>query len=196
MSKAPKRPASEILPIAQSLVKMLAPHCEKIELAGSLRRQSKEVADIELVAIPKIEAVEIPVPGDLFGEKKSAQANRLWEALDKLLDGKYIRAGEKYRAFVCPGQAINVDLFTADQGNWGLIYLIRTGSAEFSQYVVTALGKNYRPSFEGWVRLAPENGPRFWGDDEKRTMPKLPTPTEEAVFEYAKLQYREPWQRT
>ena len=51
------------------------------------------------------------------------------------MQGKYksnpfIKAGERYIQFKYKNEQI--DLFLALEDNWGLIYLIRTGSAEFS----------------------------------------------------------------
>ncbi len=43
------------LEIAERTKKLLAPYCERIEIAGSIRRKKPEVKDIELVAIPKLE---------------------------------------------------------------------------------------------------------------------------------------------
>ncbi|GAH73129.1 unnamed protein product, partial [marine sediment metagenome] len=39
--------------IAENLKSLLAPVCEKIEVAGSIRRQKPDVGDIELLCIPK-----------------------------------------------------------------------------------------------------------------------------------------------
>jgi len=39
--------------IAQIVKSELSPHCERIEIAGSIRRGKPEVKDIEIVAIPK-----------------------------------------------------------------------------------------------------------------------------------------------
>ncbi len=41
------------LEIAEKTKELLAPYCERIEIAGSIRRKKPEVKDIELVAIPK-----------------------------------------------------------------------------------------------------------------------------------------------
>jgi DNA polymerase/3'-5' exonuclease PolX len=43
----------EALKIAQETVELLRPHCERIEIAGSIRREKPEPNDIEIVAIPK-----------------------------------------------------------------------------------------------------------------------------------------------
>lgn len=39
--------------LAQQLVVDLEPACERIEVAGSIRRQRSQVKDIELVVIPR-----------------------------------------------------------------------------------------------------------------------------------------------
>lgn len=186
MSSGDKRPIAEVLPLAEALLEQLRPFCERLELAGSLRRKVKLVGDIELVAIPKRRP-------DLFGQP--GQASLLWEKLDSLVGREYFRAGEKYRAFEWKNAAekIKVDLFTAEPENFGLIYLIRTGSADFSHHVVKKLADVCYPSHGGWVRRAP--GRWDWSDKEKDGFEKIETPTEEKVFEYARIPYRTPEQR-
>ena len=44
---------SKAILIAEKVKAELAPHCERIEIAGSLRRKKEFVGDIEIVAIPK-----------------------------------------------------------------------------------------------------------------------------------------------
>ena len=39
--------------IAERIKSELAPHCDRIEIAGSIRRKKPEVKDIEIVCIPK-----------------------------------------------------------------------------------------------------------------------------------------------
>ena len=43
----------QALEIAEKTKALLAPHCERIEIAGSIRRLKPFVKDIEIVAIPK-----------------------------------------------------------------------------------------------------------------------------------------------
>ena len=38
---------------ADRIVEILAPHCDRIEIAGSIRRQKPTIGDIEVVCIPK-----------------------------------------------------------------------------------------------------------------------------------------------
>jgi DNA polymerase/3'-5' exonuclease PolX len=49
--------------IAERVKAELAPYCERIEIAGSVRRRKPQVKDIELVAIPR------QVTADRFGDE-------------------------------------------------------------------------------------------------------------------------------
>lgn len=118
--------------IANRILKQLAPHCWRIEIAGSIRREKAEVGDIEIVCIPKMERV------GLFGEMERVvgfglEVNR-WEHLKGHVSDKYIQR-------LLP-EGVKLDLFTATAGNWGLILAIRTGSADFSHNVLA----------KGWVK--------------------------------------------
>lgn len=205
-----RRPLRVLSSVAEHLARILAPACARIEVAGSIRRLRPEVADIELVAIPKIESYVKPVPG-LFGEDQGEEAehNFLWAALEGLGDRvQWIRRGEKARAFWYPleegGGQVQVDLYTACPENWGLILLIRTGSDKFSRDIVTRLARARRPSFEGWVRDASRTPPKNitpqgmpeWSDAEKARMHVLPTPEESDVFRLALCGQVEPANRS
>lgn len=52
--------------VAEEIRRWMAPHCEKVEVAGSTRRRKPEIGDIEIVAVPKW--VLEPNPADLFGD--------------------------------------------------------------------------------------------------------------------------------
>jgi hypothetical protein len=56
--------------IAAAIVPDLAPSCERIQVAVSVRRRKEVVGDIEVVAIPRY------APAGLFGD---CTANLLWE---------------------------------------------------------------------------------------------------------------------
>lgn len=126
MSTTTKTPYVAVLPVAQRLLAALAPYCERIELAGSIRRQKPLVGDIELVAIPRR-------PRDLLGEPIPGPT-----ALDRFLDERavqFTKRGEKYQQFAYG--SYTVDLFLATPDTWGSIFTIRTGSADFSHWLVT-----------------------------------------------------------
>ena len=47
------RSGSEVIRLANNLVKSLKPYCKRIEIAGSIRRKVKKPVDIDLIVIPK-----------------------------------------------------------------------------------------------------------------------------------------------
>ena len=105
------------LPIAERTMADLAPHCDRIAIAGSIRRKKAVVGDIELVAIPK------PFEIGLFENGIAAIVNR-WKKVKGELPCKYTQR-------ILP-EGIKLDLFFATPDNWGYIYAMRTGSRNFS----------------------------------------------------------------
>lgn len=108
-------------------MEQLRPFCDRIEIAGSIRRNKPEVKDIEIVAIPK------PYEVGLFESGIATVVNR-WEKVKGELPCKYTQR-------ILP-EGIKLDLFFAERGNWGLIFAIRTGSADYSHKVLAT----------GWVK--------------------------------------------
>jgi DNA polymerase/3'-5' exonuclease PolX len=151
VAPAPKTrfPLRHAARLAEDLAFALSPACERIAVAGSVRRASPDVADIEIVAAPRF----APSP-DLFGG--GAPRNLLWEALDAK-GASYERAGDKYRRFVWRGTP--VDLFTCRPGNFGWILVMRTGSAAFSRHMAVRLNAAGYTSSEGWVARTGAPGP-------------------------------------
>jgi DNA polymerase/3'-5' exonuclease PolX len=125
--------------LAVTLMAPLSPACVRLEVAGSLRREKPDVKDIELVAIPRVE-----VETDLFGEPAGGRS-LLDTALDRCVaegvlawDTNVKRNGPRYKRFsrVC-GVNIVLDLFVAEEANWGNVFAIRTGNGDFSKALVT-----------------------------------------------------------
>ena len=107
--------------IADKYVEILKPYCLRIEIAGSIRREKPEVKDIEIVAIP----------GNI--ESFAREVNKLQKVKGEPT-GKYTQR-------ILP-EGISLDLFIANEKNWGLIFAIRTGSANFSHKTLAC----------GWVK--------------------------------------------
>lgn len=112
--------------IATELAKLLRPACARIEIAGSLRRERAQVGDIELVAIPRCAV-------NLFG---NAGQELLTPAVARIAVGGYSKDGDKFKQFRY--RDMQVDLFITTAPRWGINYTLRTGSAEFSHWLVTA----------------------------------------------------------
>src|SRR3990172_5766083 len=89
--------------ILDRLTKELMPGCERIEIAGSVRRGKPEVKDLEIVAIPKVVSIK-----DLFGKETAAYS--LLDVELRRLDLHQLKGGEKYKQIALP-EGINLDLF-------------------------------------------------------------------------------------
>ena len=123
--------------IAERIRALLAPHCDRIEIAGSIRRRKADVGDIELVCIPARVS-----PPDLFGREHPARAGGFIDAargIGRICKG-CLRTG-KYMQFRTM-EGVAVDLFTAHAENWGLVLAVRTGSFDFSYHCLA----------KGWSR--------------------------------------------
>lgn len=132
MSKGDKIPYRAALETAQALETALSFTCERTLIVGSLRRRKSEVGDLELVVMPKLEAVT-----DMFGEVVS-QRSLLDDILTDIAPQR-TKDGERYKQFVWGGMP--VDLFIASRETWGCIATIRTGSADFTHWLVTPRNK-------------------------------------------------------
>lgn len=166
--------------IAQALVAQMRPHCERIQIAGSIRRQKPTVGDIEIVAIPRWEPR--PDPSSLFGE--DVQANALYADWAQTAGIEWLKGckpeGKWWQGLTPDGPQL--DLFLVNERNWGNQLLIRTGCAEFSQAVVTHAADYGFPFRDGYVL--------------GRDFRQLEMPTERDVFELLGLEYVEPEART
>ena len=164
---------------ADVLVELLEPVCERVEIAGSIRRKSSYVNDIEIVAIPKPDV-------NLFGEKFYSPSD-IYKALgDDLPDPPpFEKKGVYYARFKFFG--INTDLFITTPEKWGCIYLIRTGSADFARRLMTK-------KWQGGVcpdDLYFQDG-RLWSTEQSDP---LDTPEEEDVFRFLGIPWAEPERR-
>lgn len=132
--------------IAQALVEKLAPHAERIAIAGSIRRRRPDVGDIDLVAIPKLEQVttglfstETQRPRDsrlavefcgLLG-KIECRGDSIIRGEVPLTNAFHLRErglGELVGVSTTPAN-IGVDLYLCTPETWATTLLIRTGSA-------------------------------------------------------------------
>lgn len=152
MSTHPPRPLAEMRAVAERLVAELAPFCERIEIAGSIRRQKAQCADIEIVCAPRYGTARklcelLPRHDvDLVDQHTREQLDRgRW--LPRLDKNGRPALGERYKRLLVGGPegGIPLDLFTvAPPASFAVIFLIRTGSAEFAKAMVTQQSKGGR----------------------------------------------------
>lgn len=135
--------------IAGELRELLAPGCARIAIAGSIRRQKPEVHDIELVAVPRIEAID---NGSLWGG--TVDVDRLEERVSALRTSGQLalrdvvlhrangttevshRDGPRFKALVY--RRLPVDLFIVrPPAEWGVEFALRTGPGDWNTRLVT-----------------------------------------------------------
>lgn len=181
--------------IAEKLVESARPFCARAEIAGSIRRCKPEVKDIEIVVVPKMEKVRTEET-DLFETHvKIVAANVLhsqWAMADtcpitwikpsatEIIKWSPKPDGKYWRGYL-PEQDIKIDLFLSRPDNWGMIYLMRTGSAEFNVWLFTH---------------AMKMGCRAAGGYLTRKGQKLTTPEEGDVFRHLRLGFVSPEERS
>lgn len=121
-------PYATALAKAHELERLIAPACERLLIAGSLRRRKAFIGDLEFVVIPRT-TPEV----DMFGQEvghHSLLDDRLSE-----LAVVYSKNGPKYRQFAWAG--MTCDLFICSPATWAVNATLRTGCAEFSHWLVT-----------------------------------------------------------
>jgi len=129
--------------IADEVIKRLSPYCQKIEVAGSIRRRKPQVRDIDLVLFPKD-------PWNFHGE------------LMKL--GQLKMSGKKILRVMVG--SVQVDIYVADEATWATLLLIRTGSKENNLRLCSRakdMGWHLAASGDG---LFDDTGQRIAGDSE------------------------------
>lgn len=167
MSTIEKRyPYAEAYKIALKVLEQLRPFCSRIEIAGSIRRKKADCGDVEIVAIPK------PYEIGLFQNGIANVVNQ-WEKVRGELPCKYTQR-------ILPS-GIKLDLFFAEEENWGLKFAIRTGSADYS----------YKILAKGWVRQGFKSDEGYlFKDGEKYEIRE-----EEDLFKLIGVPYVEPENR-
>lgn len=182
-----KYPRSLACAVARELVAALEPACERLILAGSLRRRRPEVGDIELLYIPR-HGLATP-PGELLPRLCNLADLAIGElrqrgvlAVRPNVNGSAI-FGELNKLMIHVASGIPVDLFAASAETWFNYLVCRTGSAETNIRICRAAkarGLRWNPYGQG-----------FQGAGGK----VYPCVSERDVFEKVGLQYLEPWER-
>jgi len=172
--------------IALAVLKRLQSACERICIAGSIRRHKPNVKDVEIVYIPCYQEEQV----DMFTwEPVPATERRIRELVGSgflEFDTEVKRDGPKYKRLIHVASSMTIELFRANPDNWGLIVALRTGPAEFNKLLVTKpWGGGAMPA-----HLSMRDG-YLWGQDGR-----IDTPTETAFFETIQLPYWSPWERT
>ena len=144
MSNTTKTPYHQALAVAEQMVEKLSPYCDRIEIAGSIRRERKMIGDIEIVALPKL-----LIQRDLFGNPVAIR-NLLHDflILREVDLYKGVKPDAKQKQFFYLNY--QVDLFLpASLDHWGSIFTIRTGSHDFNMWLMSERCKQVGITFAG-----------------------------------------------
>ncbi len=126
---------------SDNLIDILSPFCDKLNVAGSIRRQKPFVKDIEIVCLPK----KVFFQTELFGNGINMIIPEFRKAIDAVsdriirgsLDGRYIQILLK--------TGIALDLFLPQPHDYYRHYAIRTGSSDYSREFIARSWKK-----KGW----------------------------------------------
>lgn len=117
--------------VAQTLQTTLNPACEKIQIAGSLRRRKPLVNDIEILLIPKLAV--IPDPENMFPDPSDMALLQI-EALiqNGVLEKRKksngtVTYGSRTKLLIHSPTQTPVDIFTCDERRWVNCLFSRTG---------------------------------------------------------------------
>ena len=173
--------------IADGLIEALAPACEWIGVAGSIRRRKPNPKDVEIVYVPRLETRQV----DLFGTTEQVPLTDqvvAWLVKAEILawDEEIKRRGPRYKRLIHVETGAVVELFAARADNLGLILALRTGPGEFNRILVTA--RRYGGAMPAGMRM--RDGFLWRGGR------RLETPTEEEFFAALDLPCWPPEERT
>lgn len=174
-------PLSQALGIAKRFQKVIEPYCQKVTVAGSVRRMKPNVGDIELVCVP-LES----------------------DSLDKFFasgyPGMHIN-GHRLKRFKYPKSAVQIELYITTPTDYGRILAIRTGSSAYSHLQLAVQWNRL-----GWcgtpdgLRRKKECDHKKGGwkiKPEYKDNPTMPPPflTEEDFFKFLKIPWLSPDKR-
>lgn len=137
----------------QALIKRIEPACKQLEIAGSIRRESQDVGDAEIVCLPKKGEAQLSMFNTSPEVHTAWTVSDLDTALEQAIRDEIIikddaqkRWGDRWKRVVVwsattKSRLLFVDVFIADEDNFGNALAIRTGDRFFSQKLYTHVGK-------------------------------------------------------
>lgn len=178
--------------VAKEFIKKIADVCDRVEIAGSVRRRKETVGDVEICCVPKMGKAR---GAGLFADTELVTVNLLDERMQKLLslsqaispgdkakNGRKAPFSERYYKFRYAGYPFDLFCVIAPR-QWGIIYCIRTGPKEYSHWIVTHAWTKNKRCVEGELL------------DLKNDMARIPCPEEIDFYRALELEYVEPEKR-
>lgn len=180
-----RMPLERARKVADAIVEVLRPACERIEIVGSVRRRVAHVKDVEILCVPHLAL-------NLFGEPEPNVPTHLELLVDELVAVGRLepretvegikRRGRRYQALRATKSGLALDLFSVlPPASWGAQMAIRTGPAEYSKHLVTVCQRRGLRCEDG--RLVDDRGH------------DVATPEERDFIEACGVEYSGPWER-
>jgi len=145
--------------LAEAIKTAVEAHCDKIEVAGSIRRQKPKVHDIDFVVV--------------------AKSDSEWQRINEILKRHKAKPNcsgkQLIKAYLpCQNGLFQVDFYRAKPSTFGIHLLIRTGSADHNMWLAGyAISKGMRLKYsEGLIKDAEP----IAGEDEKGVFSALGLP--------------------
>jgi len=145
MSQHKEIPYKTAWAVAKKIVQELSPACERVEIAGSLRRGKPAVHDIDIILLPRS-------PSSVGLQSSVSSLDEVISALINRGSLIVVREGDKIRSFIAAKTGIPVDVYVATHDTWATLLLIRTGSKEHNIQLAQRarqLGMKLRASGDG-----------------------------------------------
>jgi len=128
---------AEVEPLAFKINGAIEPYCVKAQIAASVRRRKPTVNDIDIVVQPKPQS----------WIKIIKQIRRQFDAITEKQGKKLVMLYVPFESKQAQGY-VKVDLYQASESTWGILLLIRTGSAKHNIYLCNlAIRKGYRLAY-------------------------------------------------
>jgi len=190
MSDKVKYPAEDAKAVARELCSALKVCTDRLIVAGSLRRRRSTVGDVEILFVPTMGTAA--QPGQLFAEPN---VNLAEIRISRLLAERVLKYrptatganvyGPKNKLLVHVASGIPVDLFTATERNWFNYLVCRTGGKDNNMRLAARaqeMGYKWHPYGAGLSR------------NSDGTV--IPIASEQHLFEFLRIPYLEPWERS
>ena len=160
-------PRSAGLEVAKELCDRLKPCCEKLIVAGSLRRRKSDIGDVEILYVSRMESR----PFDMFSSVSVSLAEE--EIARMLEDGTVMKRPSKVggtawgdkNKLALHRSGMPVDLFRTMPESWWNYLVCRTGPADSNTRIAhEAQHKGYRwnPGIPTWQRHEPAGMGQAW----------------------------------
>jgi DNA polymerase/3'-5' exonuclease PolX len=178
-------------PVAEKLIEVLEPSCERIAIAGSIRRMQAAVSDVEIIYVPKVRP--ILNAGEMFPTdtylpdlilKELEVGNQLVRRFNAEGEETW---GPRIKLAVHKESTVPIDFFSIEGPSWWNYLVCRTGPAESNMRIAKAArerGWKWKPYSPGFCRV----------DDPAEKCAAV-MESEHEVFEFVGLPYLEPQHR-